>query len=105
MNVRYASALSLLIGWYLICPRTPNQPISQWRIIREFDSAAGCHVALQEQWAIAKEHRKNLQTTQPAIHPEVRTSMKAAAESEANSKCIASDDPRLKNRGANGRPH
>ena len=96
MNVRYASALSLLIGWYLIYPRTPNQPISQWKIFKEFDSAAECHAALDDQWAKAREHRKTLQTAQPAIHAEVKASMRAATESEANSKCIGSDDPRLK---------
>ena len=96
MNVRYASALSLLIGWYLMYPRTPNQPISQWKILKTFDSAAGCHAALENQWAIAREHRKALQTPEPSLHPEVKASMQAATESEANSKCIASDDPRLK---------
>ena len=96
MNVRYAATLGLLISWYLIYPRTPNQPISQWKIVKKFDSAAGCHAALEDQWARAKEHRKDLQIAQPGIHPEVKKSMLAVTESEANSKCIASDDPRLK---------
>jgi hypothetical protein len=104
MKVRYASAISLLIGWYLMYPRTPNQPISQWKILKEFDSAAGCHAALEDQWAIAKEHRKALQTAQPDIHPAIKASMGVATESEANSKCIASDDPRLNKKRANGRP-
>ena len=98
MNVRYAATLGLLISWYLIYPRTPNQPVSQWKILKEFDSAAGCHAAMEDQWAKAREHRKNLQTAQSDIHPEVKVSMRAATEAEANSKCIASDDPRLKSK-------
>jgi hypothetical protein len=78
-------------------PRTPNQPISQWKILKGFDSAGGCHAALEEQWAKAREHLKDLRTAQPAIYPEVKADMRAATEADANSKCIASDDPRLSN--------
>ena len=85
MNVRYVSALSLFVGWYLMYPRIPNQPLSQWKILKKFDWAGECHAALEDQWAIAREHRKALQTPEPSLHPEVKASMQAAAESEANS--------------------
>ncbi len=83
MNLRHAAALAL-VGWYLMVPpepppdgmSDPSTPLSRWHTIGSFDCAQACERIRAA--AIEKEPRK----------------LRRAAEQ--NALCIASDDPRLK---------
>jgi hypothetical protein len=90
MKLRHAAALAL-IGWYLMAPPiyTPayrvdlSAPISAWDIIGSFNTASDCTdilIKLKKQ-RLGNPHSKK----QKALHR--RTD---------NSRCIATDDPRLK---------
>jgi len=90
---RHAAALAL-IGWYLMVPLLPRlsegepylgflplAPLSQWTIVDSFDSARGCsdaHVRL-----LRDRVMKN-------VNDEIRI------EQAYSARCIATDDPRLK---------
>jgi hypothetical protein len=86
---RHATALAL-VGWYLMSP--PLAPgrhgqieksvlLSQWDILESFDSASECETALSRFRA--------------GQHTETEVGMRLR-EAAFQSRCIASDDPRLK---------
>jgi hypothetical protein len=83
VKLRHAAALAFL-GWYLmIAPGKGdkflvNAPLSKWRQLGEFDSAAECDKQRSEWMATI-----------------IRLSAPGTAEGEW-ARCIASDDPRLK---------
>ena len=90
MKPRHAVALAL-IGWYLMVPPTkdanhidPSVPLPKWVVLRAFDTAAACNDA-QDQLRY-RVSRLNLQIPVAS----------AASEAAEFSQCIASDDPRLK---------
>ena len=82
MTPHHAAALAL-VGWYLMIPpvRDGTQPdtqapVSAWTVFRKFDSAAAC-----QEWKLRLEtraRRSGKYGPRPAF------------------MCIASDDPRLK---------
>jgi hypothetical protein len=90
MKQRHAAAL-VLIGWYLMVPPTkdtnqidPSVALPGWVVLRAFDTAAACNDA-QDQLRY-RVSRLNLQNPVTS----------AASEAAEFSQCIASDDPRLK---------
>ena len=82
MNTRHAAALAL-VGWYLMMPplrgggKPDDQaPISAWTVFRKFDSTAAC-----QEWKYKLETRAR-KTGRYGPRPVFM--------------CVASDDPRLK---------
>jgi hypothetical protein len=91
MKHTHAAALAL-VGWYLIAPPLINNdparlvsdaPISSWEIISAFDTAAEC-----------EQERTSLYDSYPRYHD--ATLRKAAETRDHMLACIATDDPRLK---------
>jgi hypothetical protein len=93
MKPRHAGALALM-GWYLMLPPIMTDGrvdssvrLAQWRIDEDFDSAAQCdHMreALQHVTVLARR------AGDPPMQLEIAADHKAI--------CIATDDPRLKDR-------
>ena len=90
MKPRHAAALAL-VGWYLMVLPTDNAnhidplvPWPKWVVLRAFDTAAACDEA-QDQLRY-RVSRLNLRVPVAS----------AASEAAEFSQCIASDDPRLK---------
>jgi hypothetical protein len=83
MRFGHAAALAL-VGWYLmIAPltkdgtaRNNSAPLSSWRVTLSFDTATACQNSIVEFWARLS-----------------RDKQQAFSDS---TRCIASDDPRLK---------
>jgi hypothetical protein len=112
MKARHATALAL-VGWYLMVPpsqsppaalatnidainaykRMPQRlPISRWNIVESFDSADDCRA-----YALAASKEKEF------VYPKSAKAidLKAVAADYSHyagvwGKCIATDDPRLK---------
>jgi hypothetical protein len=95
MNVRHAATLAL-VGWYLMLPpmgsvesrRNPStgfyvaystQPLNTWEIAGSYDTAAECGTAVEQANQLARQN---------------------CPDCAAVASCIASDDPRLKSKGA-----
>ena len=95
MKARHAAALAL-VGWYLMTPPLLetqvgvglDEPLSRWDIQRAFDTAAECEAA-RSLWI----HENGLKSTKKAIR---RGSPEMGGLWVSGSKCIATDDPRLK---------
>jgi hypothetical protein len=94
MNLRHAAALAL-VGWYLMLPPVTSghrvnaeAPLGQWeRSSGTYDVLGECHGAI----AKLRQVHTPLRMVDDKIHtPEV------LARQFASAKCIASDDPRLK---------
>jgi hypothetical protein len=90
MTQRDALAL-VLVGWYLMVPPTkdanqidPSVPLPRWLVLRAFDTADACNEA-QDQLRY-RVSRLNLRVPVAS----------AASEAAEFSQCIATDDPRLK---------
>jgi hypothetical protein len=96
MNSRHAAALAL-VGWYLMVPPlTPgggphevlfHAPLSKWEVGEGHDTKAECEVSL-------RESVKNMDRDANAC--EVGSCAVQVVE-YAHGRCMASDDPRLKN--------
>jgi hypothetical protein len=91
MKLHHAAALAL-VGWYLIIPPSNlsptnayKQPLNSWPIIRSFDSADDC-----EDFKGTFVESSHQQRAFGVLNPSYRDYMFA--------QCIATDDPRLKNR-------
>jgi hypothetical protein len=89
MKPRYATALVLYCGWYLLGapPRTAGQdvssisaPVSQWTVLDVFDTERDCRDGEREQLNPSKT------STQSQAH---------TPERSGGLKCISTDDPRL----------
>ena len=89
MKPRYATALVLYCGWYLLGapPRTAGQgvsatsaPVSQWTVLDVFDTERDCRDGEREQ-----------------LNPTKRSTQGQGgmANHSAALKCISTDDPRL----------
>ena len=83
MNLRHAAALAL-VGWYLMVPPISRQgefldnaPLSKWTLLDSMDSASDCN---------AEASRSDMRSKS-----EIRRNVKID-----HSKCMASDDPSLK---------
>ena len=90
MKTCHAAALAL-VGWYLMVLPTDNAnhidplvPLPRWVVLRAFDTAAACDEA-QDQ---LRYHVSRLNVQIPVAS--------AASEAAELSQCVASDDPRLK---------
>ena len=93
MNLRHAAALAL-VGWYLMAPSVtypgdsvtrlgdPSDPISTWTIEHSFDSARECEQAKQ--------------TIEQSL--KTKTAMSAHELASLDAQCVATDDPRLKDK-------
>ena len=96
MNLRHVAALAL-VGWYLMVPPlTPgggphkvlfHAPLSKWEVGVEHDTKAECEDSL-------RESIKNMDRDANAC--EVGSCSVMVVE-YAHGRCMASDDPRLKN--------
>jgi hypothetical protein len=102
MKLCHAVALAL-VGWYLVSPpiykpgsrghkayyTDVSAPLSQWTIMKVFDSAADCQ---KEQ-----EHKNQLgeMSTPDDDHTDPTGIGRAVDLAWKNEACIASDDPRL----------
>lgn len=108
MNPRHAAALAL-VGWYMMLPPMGSHfdavPIGpKWRIQGVFDKADQCQTE-QQKWIEGARHSMtkelHVETTEELNHlmdaDDFRTSFTAAvAVWMFQVACIASDDPRLK---------
>ena len=86
MNLRHTAALALA-GWYLMGPPMNSDlkvddsaPISQWKIMLSFDTAAECE----------KKRAQTLREIAPRKQDAPYSDIASA------SVCVATDDPRLK---------
>ena len=84
MRYLHVAALALL-GWYVIMPPAsspdPNVPLSQWKIVKKFESELECKEQ-EEFW--------HLYAKQPPNNYDWARNPRSYAQ------CVASDDPRLK---------
>jgi hypothetical protein len=89
MNPRHAAALAL-VGWYLMAPAPEDlsAPISRWDIVTSYDSATACE----------KQRMSTVDRMQKAIDDEFahHEPIAGGAQAFAHEQCIATDDPRLK---------
>jgi hypothetical protein len=89
MNPRPAAALAL-IGWYLMAPPMHNgapnydAPLRSWNMSKAYDSARDCEADREA----AKQACAQV--------PDVEKPFTGCADTFDRSRCIASDDPRLK---------
>jgi hypothetical protein len=98
VNARHAAALAL-VGWYLMVPIQPAEqqlrmsdrpPLSKWFIFASYDSAERCE---QERSKLAEDAIGRFGSeamVQPRMVEQAHAAQKYAAV------CIATDDPRLK---------
>jgi len=89
MKLRNTAALAI-VGWYLVTPSStlpPNvaykEPLRNWQIVRGFDTADDCEDFLSTFFDQSRE-KQALNMLEPAY----RDYMFA--------RCVATDDPRLK---------
>jgi hypothetical protein len=114
MTSRHAAALAL-VGWYLLTPKIRNPKtytftgqaivgdhltLSQWGINSAFDNAKDCEMARGKMWKDSREMRQKFETEAGrevlAERPDHGAEVKGIAESYRDALCVASDDPRLK---------
>jgi len=123
MTPRHAAALAL-VGWYLMTPPTdyvthlpngsPNldAPFSYWRNEGSFDSAKECKVGLENNIEFAKQIEKKVrkeESEQQESAEEEKMDQQGnvpkgfyrglrgyALTAAVSAQCIATDDPRLK---------
>ena len=107
MTLRHAAALAL-VGWYLMMPPEhrfddhpdPQAPLTKWQDIEGGDTAMECHDALDKHIESFDAARDALATRDAlAKHtPSTADNREAMTVLEfwLSCKCIASDDPRLK---------
>jgi hypothetical protein len=87
MKTCHAAALAL-IGWYLMLPPTdgrvvyPAAPLADWINVGSYDSAKDCETALSSDIGKALQIKEHPAVFDDAFH----------------GKCIATDDPRLKDK-------
>jgi hypothetical protein len=102
MNLRHAAAL-VLVGWYLMVPPlSPSgphyvvlrgAPLSEWIIDESFDSAAECEQARHDGILSARQSAEKAGICKPVPGS---TCDDPLLQEAVLAKCIATDDPRLK---------
>jgi hypothetical protein len=112
MKPRHAAALAL-VGWYLMVPPLDRKgdidqdaAISKWRVVASADTIAGCKRAKADLEAELKRYRPtqaerdNPNSNDPAVLQALREELMQRItlylELESTAACIATDDPRLK---------
>jgi len=93
MKPLHAAALAL-VGWYLMQPpgMDATVPLNQWRIHHRFDSIAECEARLHKLKEVLSNTAYQAHLGSLGLGPEVERGSFAVR----NSKCIETDDPRLK---------
>jgi len=93
VNFRHAAALAL-VGWYLMVPPhltdttfDSKAPLSEWSVYAAFDTAVACDGAQ----ASEEQGRKSKVAANPN-----NAAFKSLVKSLLSSQCIATEDPRLK---------
>ena len=106
MKSRHTAALAL-VGWYLMLPpnKKDDAPLSEWTVSHSYASAEACQSAqnknrdqaaaeLKTYDNMTDKQRRDLQHNQQAFDQETADS--DSFDQAFQSACIASDDPRLK---------
>ena len=106
MKPRHVAALALA-GWYLMVPTSKKNdaPLSEWTISQSYASAEACQSAqnknrdqvaakLKTYDSMTDKQRRDLQHNQASLDQEMADS--DSFDTAFQSACIASDDPRLK---------
>jgi hypothetical protein len=93
MKLRHAAALAL-VGWYLMLPPDTSDklypppyssiPLQKWSIIESYDTAAACEAGYRKYLA---DYNK---------YPQIPHDYNSDYQRWNASKCISTDDPRLK---------
>jgi hypothetical protein len=94
MNLRHAGALAL-VGWYLMIPPTRgapaeilyHAPLSRWEVSDQYDGKVECENSLKEIVKNAQHNSDQCTNGDCAV----------TVAQLAGGRCMASDDPRLKN--------
>jgi hypothetical protein len=108
MKHQYGVAL-LMCGWYLLVPQVSrwipqvlltNKPLSQWETREGFDTAQQCKDAQHKIRGFldseVSKRRQEAGSQKAYINDPVANMLWAEQARLAGSKCIATDDPRLK---------
>ncbi len=99
MKLHHAAALAL-VGWYLIVPPVPFStetppPLYKWTPAKVFDSAAQCERQLAKQVTVQRLDEKSVKSGSAGLG-ETNWSARWFDVPAKYQRCIASDDPRLK---------
>jgi hypothetical protein len=100
MNHRHATSLAL-VGWYFMAPpfSALNEPrLSQWDIIGSFDTATACEKAREFMLDKISDPRFQAWTRANAEKNGQKFDKKAGDQRTLSSRCVSSDDPRLKSK-------
>src|SRR5665213_626456 len=110
MNRRHATALAL-VGWYLMVPQVARwdpfllktkKPLSQWETRQSYDTAQECKDAqhrIKAYLDVATAQRLKEAGSQKVYTNDPVSRMLWSEEGKIQtSKCIASDDPRLRSK-------
>jgi len=97
MNPRQAAALAL-VGWYLMLPPeqggqgsfNPSAPLREWFLAGSFDTPDACQQRQTKEWARWFEAASKHERTKERDKADMMSAWYNFG------KCIASDDPRLK---------
>jgi hypothetical protein len=92
VSLRHAAALAA-VGWYLMVPpmdmathkMNPDAPLREWHVFDSYDRAAQCRAGRVELLSWWTEHKWSDEGARDATIGALRYSL-----------CIATDDPRLK---------
>jgi hypothetical protein len=102
MNLRHAAALSL-VGWYLLQPprSAPGKfdasaPLSKWEQDSTHDSSAACEQAKLAMVYVSEMLLTSLRKSSESEH--TRANVQFILRRYFAARCIATDDPRLKER-------
>ena len=95
VKLRHAAALAL-VGWYLMAPPFTRDGVNskallfEWKQVASFDTTSECaeHAAGMEKFVAGRAEQNK--------DPRYRDTLRYAAQAFSQSLCIASDDPRLK---------
>lgn len=104
MNPRYAAALAL-VGCYLLIPPLgggkpdATAPLRRWIQFNAFDSAHSCEQYRQSPDFVL-ELELDQQGFEPGLSKETARALRVAEAS--NSRCVSTDDPRLKENPTDG---
>lgn len=92
---RQCAAVLLAAGWYLLAPPSRDAglstPLGQWTHLGATDTATACEERQEASLRRLKEARR-----QPGVSREDLNLNTAMTWNYAQSRCIATDDPRLR---------
>jgi hypothetical protein len=109
MKHRHAAAFAL-VGWYLIAPPigdtnvisvNKNAPLAKWEILESYDTARECEREKIVEWTNSMRVSKNKRLDDVVYGRRVPQSdgerlLAETTVKEMTCECVASDDPRLK---------